>query len=309
MLQDTNTNTNTNTKFQKNIYIVWYQGEKNITNKQYIENIKNWKLLNPTWNVKIIDNIQLRNACKLYSKKCLELYDSFNIMHMKIDLGRYVLLYLYGGIYVDMDMYCIRSLDYSNILKKFLVKQNKYSNILGLSEINLSIYESYISIGKPQFVNNAMMISTRKHPFLKRMINNIIKHFRAPTTKKLQQIPAAFRTSTFENMQLIDSITGPQFLNKYYEKYTKRYKTSDTHIEIFPYYIFEPATRIYMELTNDTLAIHQYELSWQPKEMKFITYFYFKFNTLIILFFLLTIMRFSSYWRQMTLNPLFRLSN
>ena len=95
----------------KNIFQVWFQGEKNLSNKNFQQNVINWKVLNPEWNYHFVTDAELRTSCKSYSDKCLQTYDNFSVLHQKIDFGRYVLLYLHGGLYVDMDMYAFRSLD------------------------------------------------------------------------------------------------------------------------------------------------------------------------------------------------------
>ena len=46
--------------FNKNIFICWFQGKSHLDNYHksiiFNENIQNWQLLNPSWNVYLIDD-------------------------------------------------------------------------------------------------------------------------------------------------------------------------------------------------------------------------------------------------------------
>ena len=100
-------------KFPKNIFQVWFQGYENITNNIYKQNMNNWQLLNPDWNYKCVNDSDLRKASELFSVECLNAYNNAKFMHAKIDLGKLLLIYLYGGIMIDMDMAPLRKLSSS----------------------------------------------------------------------------------------------------------------------------------------------------------------------------------------------------
>jgi mannosyltransferase OCH1-like enzyme len=259
----------------KNIFICWFQGQKHLNTHPkstiFNENIKNWQLLNPSWKLHLISNKELRNACKKFSKKCLQLYDSFNLLHLKVDLGRYVLLYLYGGIYVDMDMYVLRGLETSPIINN-LIKLSSQKHILALSSLNLDIHESILFIGKYRVLNNAMMLSTKFHPLLSLMIKTIIK-----TSTK----------NTYSNSyDIIQNITGPVFINKYFSKFIN-ISSNPFFIEIFPHSIFEPSPAYgNSDIRDNTIAIHKMELSWIPLYLKNFISFYYKIKP--YLFFTIT---------------------
>jgi hypothetical protein len=69
-------------RFQKNIFQVWFQGCDKIHKQVYIQNIHNWKSMNPDWKHHCMSDDDLRNECIKFSKECLATYDSFNIMHL-----------------------------------------------------------------------------------------------------------------------------------------------------------------------------------------------------------------------------------
>jgi hypothetical protein len=92
---------------------------------------------------------------------------------MKIDLARYVLIYLYGGIYVDMDAYVLRGLNYNKKISEMInIYEKEQIHFLGLSKIDLYLFEQIIS---GITYNNAIMMSTPKNPLLKRLIKYILK--------------------------------------------------------------------------------------------------------------------------------------
>jgi mannosyltransferase OCH1-like enzyme len=258
----------------KNIFICWLQGQEHLNNHPksplFNENLKNWKLLNPDWNVQLVTETDLRNACKTFSKECLELYDSFKLIHLKIDLGRYVLLYLYGGMYVDMDMYVLRSLKTSVKFQQFIDRAIEDTHLLGLSTLNLDIQESFMFIGRPQVINNAMMISTQKNPLLFLAIQTIItkakKYTDSNAYNKIQQT------------------TGPIFINKFFARFIDNpLNNNKFHIEIFPHYYFEPSPpNGHSDIREETIAIHKMELSWIPQHIKASIKFYYKIKPFIL---------------------------
>lgn len=260
--------------FNKNIFICWFQGHEHLDTHPksniFKENIKNWQLLNPNWNVKLVSDKELRNACKSFSKECLQLYDSFELIHLKIDLGRYVLLYLYGGIYVDMDMYILRGLETSNKINNLLDKASKDVHILGLSTLNLSLQESFIFIGRSSVINNAMMISSSKNPLLFTCIQTIIS--KSHKYKK---------SHTFYK---ISNITGPIFINKFFANFIDFPLNKELfHIEIFSHCYFEPSPPVgNSDITENTIAIHKMEMSWIPSHLKNFITIYFKIKPLIL---------------------------
>lgn len=266
--------------FPKNIFIVWYQGYDAIPKNIFKQNLNNWQLLNPNWNVKLLDNNDLIKSCKKYSKKCLETYNSFKLLHMKIDFARYVHLYLYGGIYIDMDCYAFRSLEHSDIIFNLINNYEhnpKYTHLLGLSTLNLDPFESFIFCGSTKCINNAIMLANQKNSCLKKLIDNII----------LNNSPQ-FISNYINNYSNIQNITGPLMLNKFIQNYSTNYLNEI--IYYFPSYVFEPNIPFGLsDITDFTIAIHKFEMSWISNDLKNIMSLYFKIkpNLIIIIIIIL----------------------
>jgi mannosyltransferase OCH1-like enzyme len=229
---------------------------------EYKENSKNWKDLNPNWNYHCIDDKFLEKSCLNFSKKCYNIYKNLKTMHMKIDLGRYVVLYLYGGIYSDMDAYILRSLNYSKYINKLIdIYENTNSHILGLSKVNTNLIESYFFVQKSIILNNAVMISSKNNPVLK----NFIKF----TLKKIQQNKNFYNNDFLK----INNTTGPIIFNQFFSSNNK--KLNNSKIIVFDSAIFEPCDLSgCCKITNETICIHLFEKSWIPTNFKLFIYIY-----------------------------------
>ena len=158
---------------EKNLYQIWYQGEAAISKEKYLKNIMQWKLLNPDWNYQLLDENDLREACKQYSQQCLDAFNRTQNMHARIDLGRLVKIYQTGGMNVDMDMYILRPISYQSEVVNFVNDKSK-EHSLGVSYLKtLNLLENLIVNGKQSnSFNNAMTVSSKGNPSLKYVIDN-----------------------------------------------------------------------------------------------------------------------------------------
>jgi len=265
--------------FIKRIGLVWFQGENNINKSEFVQNIHNWRILNPEWEVVIFDDNMLRQICKNYSEDCLKVYDSFDIMHLKIDFGRYVALWETCGMYVDMDCYAFRSLDKSQLFNDFINKTNTYDHIIGLSEGDFNFFEKIVTNLQ---INNAIMISSVKNPVIKDLIDNIISINRNYKSRN-NIVDSSYIT--------VNSITGPKMINQFF----KEIKLSDykqrIYIHKFPFYVFEPGQPFRnFDIKDDTIAIHKYELSWLSPKMKRLTKSYYDIIKPYILIFIIFVL-------------------
>ena len=67
-------------------------------NSQYIQN------LNPEYEYKLYDNKMCRNfLLEHFGKNYVNAFDVLKAGALKCDLWRYAVLYIHGGIYIDMD--------------------------------------------------------------------------------------------------------------------------------------------------------------------------------------------------------------
>ncbi len=243
--------------FNKNIYQVWFQGCEKVVAPEFIENMKNWKLLNPDWTYHCLNDSDLRKMCYSYSQKCGEAYDASQFMHAKIDLGRVVSIYLNGGIMIDMDMYILRSLNSLPEIKQFMETQE---HLLGVSKLNLNAFESLVYSRSLESFNNAVMISTKFNDTLKMWIDNMVNNILTVQNKKY----------TNSGLYIFDT-TGPNL-------FSKTIANSKGKLVVFDNTIFEPCETFgKCNIKNNTISIHKFELSWVPKELQFLMKGYFQY--------------------------------
>jgi len=254
--------------FPKKIAMVWFQGESNIPKTIFKENLRNWRLLNPDWQVDLLDETRLRQICKDYSEECVKTFDSFDLLHMKVDFARYVSLYSEYTMYVDMDMFALRSLSNSDVILK-LIDKYKFGHFVGLSTVNINPIESVLFSGFKKCINNAMMITSPRNPVIKELVDTIIRE----NSDKEQDLRS--------NYYRIQNITGPLFVNRFFKPYLQ--KKSKVVIELFPYYIFEPTQPFGdADIQESTIAIHKFEMSWISSDLKNVMRMYFKFKPFLI---------------------------
>ena len=252
---------NQQNRFPKNIFQVWFQGQKNLTDPKFRENVKNWKILNPDWNHHLLSDSDLREACRLFSEDCLQVYDSLSIMHMKIDLARYVVVYLYGGIYVDMDMYAMRSLKFSNYVNQITRLYERGDHVIGFSELHfLNRLEKWVNGS----YNNSIMMCNPRNPTMRSFIEFVLQR-----CKK-------YKDSRYLTKEIIVNLTtGPRSFSNFFQN-PKNLRL--TKVVKIPNTVFEPCDiGGNCDIFPETISIHKFELSWLSNTHKQLAKFYYKY--------------------------------
>lgn len=271
----------------KNLYQVWYQGIENISKQKYTNNMEQWKLLNPDWNYKLLDEHDLRDACRLYSKECLKAFNKTTNMHARIDLGRLVKIYLTGGMNVDMDMYILRPISYQDDITKFLNDSSKEHQFAVSSLTTLNALENLIIHGKSgNAFNNAMTISSKGNPLLGYIIDKY-----CDLIISLQESDGG--------MMYVDKTTGPRNFNKFAGEALELYKDV-INFKIFNGEVFEPCSSDQMcSITDKTIAIHNFDWSWIDPRFVPLFRFYMQNRLVIYVLILLIVYKIIKYIRRL----------
>jgi mannosyltransferase OCH1-like enzyme len=206
---------------------IWYQGWDKLPDK-FKENVRQLEELNPEFSHMKWNATSLREECAKISEKLATKFDSFPHMIQKIDLGRYVVLYNYGGVSVDTDMKPFKPL-------------KKTPGLLGHDFI---ISASAFPVNLIGGVNNALIMTKKNHPILLDIITSIMDK----EDNASNYFPKEF--------DIIFS-TGP--LSFYWFTYKHR---KDIHI--LPNQYFEPCFSMdpFCSPGSDTIMDHKHELSW-----------------------------------------------
>jgi len=248
------------TLFPKNIFQVWFQGCDQIQRKEFIENMNTWKRLNPDWIYKCCSDTDLRKACADYSDRCAAVYDSLPVMHMKIDLGRYVLIYNHGGIYADMDAYALRSLNYSDDLRNIIQKYEKTQvPVLAITKANISWIESFLS---GVYYNNAFMVCSPKNIIMKKFIDYVLDQCEKNKNMGFQY-------------NAVQHTTGPVSFSRFFIDLNK--DNAMMHFVELDHDVIEPCNlNKICRINKKSIAAHQFEMSWvTPTTKSFIDMYLF----------------------------------
>lgn len=228
-----------NTNIPKIIHQIWMQGYENISleNKKKISNTieihKNWEYI--LWDEnKIKKLLNFPNNIKYKDK-----FNQFLYMHQKIDFAKIMILYEYGGIYVDMDCDIIKNLDV------LFEKYNSYDFIISKISNEIDNVSNYLTCHKfNDCYNNGIIISKLKTEICEYLMDNFL-----------------YKCNFYENKLLcIQNTTGPPIFNTLIDKYINKHKNNK--ILIVPYYYFEPCIGSKCNINNDTYIVHKHELSW-----------------------------------------------
>lgn len=147
------------TKIPRNIFQTWFT--KNLS-PDFKSLTETWKTKNPNYAYFLHDDydceefIKKNFDIKVYNAYCRIIPGAF-----KADLWRYCILYIYGGIYVDIDTICHNEIDV------FLNESIEFMTPIDLN--NWSV------IGTHNLFN-AFIASVPKHPILLECINRIVYH-------------------------------------------------------------------------------------------------------------------------------------
>jgi mannosyltransferase OCH1-like enzyme len=173
--------------FPKIIHFIWVNFKNELDAnptipQKYLDNLENIKKINSNYQIKIWNGYDCDLFVKKYFPNKLNLYWKFPYPIQRCDYVRFLILYIYGGIYSDFDRYSVKS--YDLILDKYI----DYNVILG-------------KLPYLQIINNDIIIAKPHDNFIFKCINHI--------------------TIYNYNYYFIDvcATTGPIYLMKMYYKY------------------------------------------------------------------------------------------
>jgi len=201
------------------------------------------------------DDEKIRNfLVKHFDQKYIILYDSHTIFAQKADLARYTILYVYGGIYLDMDVLCRKNLTPFLQYDFFFTDANFF--------------------GMYKFYQNNIFGSRSKHPIFLFIFKNLF----------LRQNKS---NSTFNVMYS----TGPKLLYDSINEYKETTGKNDFRIVDKKY--INPCNKFSGELCtykcDECFAVDMGHNSWSPAIVKFYNKYIMKNLIMIIIIILLLI--------------------
>lgn len=177
--------------------------------------------LHPSWEIKRYNEDDAQAILSTHLPELLPIYNSYTHRVQRSDILRVILVYLFGGFYMDMDMFPLKSLD--ELLDHDLVLGKE--RILSDDELNHLEARHRFRIG------NYMFGGKPRHPFWLSFLKESIKY----SQQKVQ----------YEN-DIIRS-TGPELLTNVYHSHKKKYKNIT---------ILDNSDRMCITLWHDCLGCH-----------------------------------------------------
>jgi hypothetical protein len=168
----------------------------------YANCVRSCLQLNPDWRYMFWSDQDARNFIRDNYPTYLGMFDKYSNKLMKADAMRYFVLDYYGGIYMDMDMKCLRP------IKELLADKR-------MVLVPESHVQSLLLYKKFSIVTNAIMASEPSHPFLSYVIDQLQR----------------FQVKTSVNNVIY--VTGPNMLQAVLESYRDEYPCLLSRCKVF----------------------------------------------------------------------------
>lgn len=170
----------------KNIHMVWYDKHNTACNSIPDKNksiVQNWKIYNPEFHIKKWHNKDLEELVSSYGPEVKNFFDSIKTVISKCDFSRFLIIYKYGGIYTDVDFYCLKPIDY--------LINNKETVFFEELPEHMTEYKQLF---------NGIFAAKKQHPFVGGWIQYMMTNFYEP-----------------KNADDVFFTTGPRAFYTYYE--------------------------------------------------------------------------------------------
>ena len=152
-----------------------------------------WIKMNPTWNYVYMGAKERRAYVESFYPELIEMYDRLSKMY-QADMWRYIITYINGGCYADMDSICIKNLD------KML--DEKYTDQeMVCADIFFNVRAK--TQKEVQHVNNANFMSIKNSNILKSIINQMIEQSTDTVLMKWPTLYVSFSENILKNRKKV----------------------------------------------------------------------------------------------------------
>tara|TARA_B100000123_G_scaffold268260_2_gene242696 strand:- start:1952 stop:2722 length:771 start_codon:yes stop_codon:yes gene_type:complete len=197
-----------NNKIPKIIIQTWK--DENIPQK-YLPLIESVKSLNNDYKYLFFSDEDIESFIK---KNYLEYYNTYQnlpIKIQKIDFFRYLAVYHYGGIYLDLDMQVNKNMD-ELLTNDIVFPVDEYINVYNK---RIKRYGDFYDKNQYFLLGQYAFASVPKHPFLRTLIDDIHKN-----------INKTIKNVNHNSENYVYSTTGPDFVTKKYMEFENKYSIS-----------------------------------------------------------------------------------
>ncbi len=162
--------------------------DKSISEK-FLPIADSWKKHHPSWEYRLWDDNDNKRFIQDKFPWFARFYDNYAFNIQRADSVRYFILYRYGGVYVDLDFECLRSIE-------SLLRGKEC--VFGIESSTHAQYHD-----RERIISNAFMAAVPKHPFFYAIIKELVTH--TPKAK--------------EDNDFVLETTGPFMITRVYNAY------------------------------------------------------------------------------------------
>ena len=238
----------------KIIHQIWYQGENAIPDKLrgYMNNCKE---INSDYQHYIWDGEMLERFIEDSYPQYVETYKSFPLMIQKIDFAKYLILHNYGGVYVDMDVECIKQVEKMIYLfngKDMLVVPAPKEIPFELYNTLSNFFFKFKVTETDRYINNGTIVAKKNHNFFLFLCDEI--------ARRLPKYKYNFITKYISRDGYVWTSTGPGIFTECIFLYRKKNKEN---IEIIDEKYMEPCSELTENCNlSEAYFNHKHERSW-----------------------------------------------
>ena len=204
---------------------------------------ESWKKFMPDWEYRFWDKPMIQDFLTSVCPDFMDCYYSYPFNVQRWDAIRYLILYHFGGLYVDFDYECFKPPD---------VLFAGSSCCMGMEPaINSRVYN------RPLITGNALMAAKPRHPFMAAIIQDLKTNY-------------SVNYNRGDVMQIIES-TGPFMVTRVYERLRRK-----NDVTLLPAELVAPLTMgeafmlrtgharpDVLQKAKDAYAVHYFFGSWK----------------------------------------------
>lgn len=184
--------------FQSNIPRIIHQTYKTRHLPEFWKNTPDsWKEHHPSWKYIFWDDEKCRALVAKFFPKFLKIFDSYPYPIQRADSVRYLMLYIYGGLYADLDMMAKKPVD-------------------DLFYHNADVY--LLTTPNTGIVTNCFMASRARSKFWKHVL------------RTMREISINPNPLWVTKHVIVMNTTGPSMLQKAYESYIESGNSASIHL-------------------------------------------------------------------------------
>lgn len=200
---------------------------------------RTWQEQNSDWEYHLWNGEEMDELVEKHFPEYLAMYNSFPYNVQRWDTIRYMILYVYGGIYTDLDTECFRSINPI------------------LENVTIGFGEEPPIHTKPIRIGNAFLVSEKENPAWQTILNEILRNM----VEKESAIETVMHS------------TGPNMINRLFDRLKK-----ENGAYGFPYsqvtpvskydmyrYIFQGEKEVFLEKIKQAYCAHYFFGSWDTE--------------------------------------------